>query len=130
MRYNGGMDSSVDVPALRRALLELHRVLLHAQRREMEHQLGRPMGPSELMQAAIDDLRFSWLNELFSPLAALDGAIAEGDEPLINATVERIRAVLYEPDPESGFGRRYLRALGEQPTAEQLHRDVVAALGG
>jgi hypothetical protein len=50
----------VDVRWLRRALLELHRELLHAQRIEAERFGGR-MSASESLQAAVDDLRFSWL---------------------------------------------------------------------
>lgn len=123
------MAQPVDVNALRGALLELHRLLLHAQRREMEQQLGRPMGPSELLQAATEDLRFSWLNEIFSPLAALDAARAEGDERALAESVARIRELLAEPDESTGFGRRYMRALHDHPDAALLHRDVIAALG-
>lgn len=123
------MEPTADVNALRTALLELHRTLLHAQRREMEQQLGRPMGPAELMQAATDDLRFSWLNEIFSPLAALDGARADDDAAALADAVGRIRALLAEPDESTGFGRRYVQALHDHPDAALLHRDVVAALG-
>ncbi len=49
-----------DPNALRRALLELHRVLLNARRIQAERFGGR-MSSSEVLQAAADDLRFSWL---------------------------------------------------------------------
>ena len=58
----------IDVSALRTALLELHRVLLEAQRVQAERVGGR-MSASELLQAATEDLRFSWLGEVSSLLA-------------------------------------------------------------
>ena len=52
-----------DTDALRAALLHLHRELLQVQRVQVE-QFGGRMSAGELLQAAADDLRFSWLREL------------------------------------------------------------------
>jgi hypothetical protein len=118
-----------ETSALRRALLELHRVLLHGQRIEAERFGGR-MSASEVLQAAADDLRFSWLKELSSLIAALDQARAEEDAAGAAAAVERARALLDPPDPATAFGARYLRALQDDPDVVLAHRDVRAALGG
>jgi hypothetical protein len=119
--------NGVNAAELRRSLLELHRLLLDFQRRQVERISGR-MSPAELLQAATDDLRFSWLNELFHPIAALDQAHHDEDTAGAEQALARIRALIAPPDPESGFGRRYLQALQEEPEIVLVHRDVTAAL--
>ena len=114
-------------PELRRSLLELHRLLLDVQRRQVERINGR-MRPGELLQAATQDLRFSWINELFEPIAALDAAYSDNDEAAADQALERVRALLVEPDPEGSFGRRYLQVLQEEPDVVLVHRRVTAAL--
>ena len=113
---------------LRRSLLELHRLLLEHQRRQVEKINGR-MSPGELLQAATQDLRFSWINELFEPIAALDAAVSDGDDAAAETAVERVRALVVEPDPEGAFGRRYLQVLQEEPGVVLVHSRVTAALG-
>jgi hypothetical protein len=119
----------IDTQALRAALLHLHRELLQIQRAEAERFGGR-MTAAETLQAAADDLRFSWLRELSTLVTELDQARSAGDEEGVAASVERARALLDPPDAESGFGARYLRVLQEHPEAVLAHRDVTAALAG
>jgi hypothetical protein len=114
-------------PDLRSSLLQLHRLLLEHQRRQVEKINGR-MSPGELLQAATQDLRFSWINELFEPIAALDAAVSDGDEAAADAAVARIRTLVAEPDPEGSFGRRYLEVLQAEPDVVLVHRDVTTAL--
>jgi hypothetical protein len=118
-----------ETDALRGALLHLHRELLQVQRVQVE-QFGGRMSAGELLQAAADDLRFSWLRELSMLLTELDLARSAGDAPQEAAAVERARALLDPPDPETSFGARYLRVLQEHPSAVLAHRDVTAALVG
>jgi hypothetical protein len=113
---------------VRPALLELHRRLLEAQRVQTERFGGR-MTSAELLQAAADDLRFSWLKELSELIAALDQARADEDEAAQRAALERAKALLAPPDPGTPFGARYLRALQDHPEVVLAHRDVTAALG-
>src|SRR3954454_22338710 len=115
-----------DTGAARRALIELHRVLLNAQRIQAERFGGR-MSSSELLQAAADDLRFSWLKELSSAIAALDQAHADEDPAGVEAAAARARALLNPPDGDTAFGARYLRALQDDPDVVFAHRDVTAA---
>jgi hypothetical protein len=117
-----------DAASLRQALLELHGRLLDAQRIQAERFGGR-MTASETLQAAADDLRFSWLKELSELIAALDQARAEDDESASAAAAARARELLDPPDAGTGFGARYLRALQDHPDVVLAHRDVRAALG-
>jgi hypothetical protein len=112
---------------VRQALLELHRQLLEAQRLQAERFGGR-MTATELLQAAADDLRFSWLKELSELIAALDQARTDGDAAAEAAAVERARELLAPPDADTPFGARYLRALQDHPEVVLAHRDVTAAL--
>src|SRR4051795_13698174 len=93
-----------DTSAVRRALIELHRVLLNAQRVQAERFGGR-MSSSELLQAAADDLRFSWLKELSSVIAALDQAQADEDLAGARAAAARACVLLNPPDADTAFGR-------------------------
>lgn len=116
-----------DVASARRALLELHRQLLQAQRVQTERFGGR-MTSSELLQAAADDLRFSWLKDLSELIAELDQARADDDAAATEAAVARARKLLAPPDPGTPFGARYLRALQDHPEVVMAHRDVTNAL--
>ena len=114
--------------SLRPALLTLHRHLLEAQRLQTERFSGR-MSAGELLQAASEDLRFDWLKQLSELISALDHAQANDDAAATAALLERARALLAPPDPETPFGKRYLQALQDHPNVVLAHRDVVAALG-
>ena len=116
-----------ETQALRAALLSLHRELLQVQRSEVERFGGR-MTAAETLQAAADDLRFSWLRELSTIITALDEARSAGDVEQVAASVARAAAVLDPPDPDSSFGARYLSVLQEHPATVLAHRDVTAAL--
>jgi hypothetical protein len=116
-----------DPASARQALLELHRLLLEAQRVEAERFGGR-MSSSELLQAAADDLRFSWMGGLSELIAALDQARADDDAAAGAAALGRARGLLAPPDPGTAFGARYLRALQDHPEVVMAHRDVTAAL--
>src|SRR3954471_22761598 len=105
-----------DTSVARRALIELHRVLLNAQRIQAE-RLGGRMSSSELLQAAADDLRFSWLKELSCVIAALDQAHPDQDSAGAWAAIARARALLDPPDADTALGARYLRALQTTPTS-------------
>jgi hypothetical protein len=122
----------VDVRSLRRSLLKLHRELLQAQRIEAERFGGR-MSASETLQAAADDLRFSWIRALSVLISELDEAIGTDDserQAAVDRVVRQARDLFVPPDPDASFGARYLRALQDHPGVVLAHRDVVAALEG
>ncbi len=116
-----------DDESARRALIELHRELLDEQRKAAERFSGR-MSASETLQAATEDLRFSWLTTLSELITELDEARAKGDEARRSAALARTRDLLVEPDATTAFGARYLRALQDHPAVVFAHRDLVAAL--
>jgi hypothetical protein len=120
-------DTRVDPTAARTALLELHRRLLQAQRVQVERFSGR-MSAGEFLQAAAEDLRFSWLTHLSELIAALDQARADDDSDAVDAALAQARELLCPPDADSAFGRRYLQALQDHPDVVFAHRDATTAL--
>ncbi|WP_053227433.1 hypothetical protein [Solirubrobacter soli] len=119
--------TGIDTTHARTALLELHRQLLQAQRVQAERFGGR-MTAAELLQAAAQDLRFSWLTQLSETIARLDQARADEDTAAIDAALDEARGLVCPPDAESAFGRRYLQALQDHPAVVFAHRDVAVAL--
>src|SRR4051794_35164066 len=107
--------------AARTPLLELHRRLLEAQRIQVERFGGR-MSASELLQAAADDLRFSWLTRLSELIAQLDQARADEDNAAAEAALTETRALIAPPDPDTAFGTRYLQMLQTHPDVVFAHR--------
>ena len=119
--------TGIDTTRARTALLELHRQLLHAQRVQAERFGGR-MTAAEFLQAAAEDLRFSWLTRLSETIARLDQARADEDDAAIDAALAEARGLVCPPDAESAFGRRYLQALQDHPEVVFAHRDASLAL--
>lgn len=118
---------AADVPALRSALRELHRELLEAQRVDAERFSGR-MSSGEVLQAAVDDLRFDWLRTLSEAMGALDAAAGGDDRGQVGRAIDRLGELLAPPDPETPFGRQYLQALQRHPGVVLAHRDVTPHL--
>ena len=121
------IPTSTDVTAARTTLLELHRRLLEAQRLQAERFGGR-MTASELLQAAVEDLRFSWLTQLSELIAQLDQARTDDDGEAVDAALATARALISPPDPDTAFGARYLQMLQTHPDVVFAHRDATAAL--
>jgi hypothetical protein len=120
-------NPAIDVAAARPALLELHRRLLQAQRIQAERYGGR-MNAGELLQAATQDPRFSWLTQLSELIAQLDQARFDADDDAAQAALGRTRALVTAPDPGTAFGRRYLEILQDHPEVVFAHRDATAVL--
>jgi hypothetical protein len=120
-------NPTIDVTAARTALLELHRRLLQVQRMEAERYGGR-MNAGELLQAASQDPRFSWLSPLLGLVAQLDQARADADVDATEAALGGLRSLVAPPDPDSAFGSRYLEILQAHPDVVFAHRDATAAL--
>ncbi len=106
---------------VRAALVDLHRAVLAAERVTLERVHGR-MGGAEFLQRAADDPKLAWLVPLSEVVVALDH---EEDR---DAVLERARALLDPPSPETPFGRRYLSLLQRSPEVVMAHRAAVEAL--
>jgi hypothetical protein len=109
---------------VRAALLDLHREILAAERYDMERLHGAMSG-AEFLQVVTDSLRYSWL----LPLSELIVAIDEDDpEPDADAVLDRLRALVAPPDPDTAFGQQYLRLLQHAPGVVLAHSALTRAL--
>jgi hypothetical protein len=121
----------VDLTALRRHLLDLHRQLLEAERVDLERYGGRLTG-AEFLQIASQSFRLAWLRPLSELIVAIDEAL-DGDEAEPGAEtpetlVARVRALVAPPDPATPFGRRYLAMLQVSPGVVMAHSALMGAL--
>jgi hypothetical protein len=107
--------------ATRTALLDLHRALLEAERRDYEKAHG-PVSGGDFLQALILDPAFAWL-------APLTGLIAQLDEVEGAASVlADIRALLSLRGDGSEFQRRYAERIDRDPDLAFAHGVVLAEL--
>lgn len=129
----GESTGAATASGLRRGLLAVHRELLDAQVIESEKATGHSLRPSDVLKAAMEDPRFAWLRELSGLVADLDAEVSEARSeeraPDLADSLERARSLVAPPDPNSTFGRLYLRALQENPAVVMAHRDLIGLLG-
>jgi hypothetical protein len=110
---------------VRGRLLELHKGLLDAERREHEKTLGR-LTDGEFLEALVKDPAFAWLHPLTRAITELDDVSPEGDWP---ARAKRIRALLGPQSPDREFARRYAALLQSDPVVLVAHGAVLRELG-
>jgi hypothetical protein len=119
---------------LRNAVLALHKVLLESQVLEIEKATGHTMSANEKLTSALQDPRFIWLRELSGLAALLDAEAAAkpDDDPFPGKpAAQQLSAILDPPNPETPFGKRYLRELQENPAVGLPHgavRSLLAAM--
>src|SRR5437867_7780848 len=82
---------------LRRALLQLHKALLDAQRIRYERENGRVESRGELLALVLEDASFEWLRVLSALIARVD-ELAEADDKDARAelrgVIERLRTLV------------------------------------
>ena len=93
----------------RNPLLELHKTLVDAERREYERVYGR-VTDGQFLNALVGDPALAWLKPLTALLASLDGLLEDKD-------FQRRYAAVLQASPEAVVAHgRTLRALsGERP---------------
>jgi hypothetical protein len=110
---------------VRKRLLELHKSLLDAERREHERTLGR-LTDGEFLEALVKDPAFAWLQPLTRAITELDDVSPQSDWA---AQEKRIRALLGPRSPDAEFARRYAAYLQASPEVLVAHGAVMRELG-
>jgi hypothetical protein len=100
---------------LRPLLLALHKVVLAAERKNVERVHGALSG-AEYLQIVSDPVRYGWLKPLTELVLALD----EEDADDVDLT-ERARELLKPPKQSTPFGRRYLSLMQREPALVMAH---------
>ncbi|HMP02521.1 MAG TPA: hypothetical protein PKD86_11215 [Gemmatales bacterium] len=112
---------------LRSELLELHRLLIEAERQDYERAFGPVAGPGALLQLLIDDPWFSWLRPFAQLIVRIDESL-EVPEPI---SVAEARSFLAEAwallaPAEQGLEhqRRYYQHLQDQTPIVMAHGNL------
>jgi len=107
---------------LRRALLQLHKPLLDAQRIRYERENGRVESTGELLALVLEDASFEWLRVLSALIARLD-ELAEADEDVsgeMRGVIDKLRT-LVRFEGNSGFTGPYREIVETVPDALVAH---------
>ncbi len=107
---------------LRRALLQLHKTLLDAQRIRYERENGRVESTGELLALVLEDASFEWLRVLSALIARLD-ELAEADEDVsgeMRGVIDKLRT-LVRFEGNSGFTGPYREIVETVPDALVAH---------
>jgi hypothetical protein len=117
---------------LRDSLLNLHKVLVDAERVSYEKTLGVIQSPNHFLQLLTTDPWFAWLQPLSQLIVAMDEALEE-KEPLtisrVDAFVHQTRLLLVATEEGDGFSKHYFDALQREPDVVLAHADVATLLG-
>ena len=117
---------------LRRALLELHKALLDAQRVRYEREHGRVESRGELLDIVLRAPSFEWLRVLSALIARLDELGEEQGKDTAAETrgvVERLQSLVrFEGNP--GFTGPYREIVDAVPDALVAHVKLSRLLAG
>lgn len=117
-----------DLSEVRLRLLDLHKALVDAARREYERLHGRQSDPA-FLEVLVKEPRFAWLGALTALIVRLDEALEDG-EPLQDDWVAPVRKLL-TPDAAGGeFNRKYEQLTQQVPEILVAHGAVMRALRG
>lgn len=114
---------AIDVAALRRALLDLHKAILAAQQVRYEREHGRVESRGALLQLVVAHPDFEWLRALSSLIAQLDEwaeTKGAGDEE-VQAVVRALQLLIHPDGTNAAFTSRYWPLLESVPEALVAH---------
>jgi hypothetical protein len=118
------------VQDLRRGLLELHRVIVTAEREDFELMNGK-VGAGEFLRVLIEDPRWEWLRPLSALIVQLDEQEAEekkGQAADRGAPLAEARRLLKPDASGTPFQRRYADLIQRRPEILYAHGAVMQAL--
>lgn len=123
-------DPRDQLKALRVPLIDLHRALLDAERREYEAQHGR-VAAAELLQLALTHAQFEWLHQVSTIIVRVDELIALDESPGVGGVgvvTRHLRSLLRPQSSGTPFEQRYDRAIQADPAVLLAHRRVMQSL--
>lgn len=115
---------------LRRAVLELHKALMDAQRIRYERLHGRIATNGEFLGLVLEHPQFAWLRALSALIARLDEWIDdEKSEPEeLTAMVAALQALTEQDGANATFSSAYWEIVNDVPEATIAHVKLKRAL--
>lgn len=118
---------------VRQRWLELHKLLLDAERAEYERMAGSATAPATLLQLLIADPQFAWLRQVSRLIVALDEALSirkPAPPETLHGLLQQSRDLLEgRAGGEDDFQGKYRVALAASPEAARLHAELISLLG-
>ncbi len=115
---------------VREALLNLHKELLHVERKRYEQNVGPVTNEFEFFRLVTLDPSFAWIGPMTTLIVQIDERVAS-KEPITGGEVDVLyaetRAVLASPD-ETPFKAEYTQLLQDNPGLVMKHSAVMQAL--
>jgi len=118
--------------ATRRALLDLHKLLLNRQRTEYRQDHG-PVTNAGLFDLAMNDPAFAWLQPILQLVVRIDEMLEWNDlwnDEDAERVLDRTRALLKASQTGTPFEQKYDAALQAEPEIVFAHRAVIEAAEG
>jgi hypothetical protein len=118
--------------ATRRALLDLHKLLLNRQRAEYQQDHG-PLTNAGLFDLAMNDPAFAWLQPVLQIVVQIDEMLEWNDlwnDEDAGRVLDRTRALLRASETGTPFEQKYDAALQAEPDIVFAHRAVIEAAQG
>jgi hypothetical protein len=119
--------------ATRRALLDLHKLLLHRERAAYGQDHGPVNGPGRLFELALHDESFAWLRPILQLVVRIDEMLEWNDlwtDADAEAVLDSTRSLLKASEHGSPFEQKYDEALQADPDVVFAHRAVIDATTG
>jgi hypothetical protein len=120
------------LPSLRNQLLNLHKLLMNAERTAFEQEGNVIRSPLHFLQLLTEHERFAWLRQLSQLVVMMDEAMEE--EPPIttaqaDALVQEARHLLTNTDQPNAFAIRYAAICQTNTALAAAHSELSQALG-
>lgn len=116
---------------IRQHLLDLHKLLLDAERAEYERSAGSATAPATMLQLLIADPQFAWLRQVSRLIVALDEALSirkPAPPETLRKLLQQSRDLLEGAGGEADFQGKYRAALAVSPEAARLHAELLSLL--
>jgi hypothetical protein len=119
-----GVSPIERLPAVRQALLQLHKTLLDSERISYEQTMGTIPSPGHFLKLVTTDPWFAWLHPLSHLIVTIDEAL-ETDAPLSDETAGALLAqtavLLVTSETGEGFAKHYDDAMQRDPDVVLAH---------
>jgi hypothetical protein len=116
---------------LRDALLELHKILIHSQKREYEKNSGKIESRAELYELVTNHKDFAWIRQLSELVIGVDEMLDNKQPPRpgnVRSLVAYTRKLLTISQTKTEFEKLYHRAVQQYPTVAIAHAAVMQLL--
>ena len=118
---SGLRDTTITIRA---AALELHRLLVHAQKAEHERLHGPVETPSLMLDLVARGEAFDWLHPLSELIVAIDQLLEMPEMSLVDAAAVRLEMEMLLSSDARDFQSHYRAALQADPHVVMAHADL------